>query len=110
MFQKDFEEDGSVTILATNISSDSAVVLELPNVSHTLDMTSGDSVTMTLEEGITATLSVDGRVIEEFTGMVSDEEIESKVNGIEAAQNRYLAGHTWILEFENEIEEALKEN
>jgi hypothetical protein len=106
MFQIDYFEDGSVEVIATTVSPDSEIQIELPNISHTLHLDAGETFTLSLEKRVDAQLRVDESIVHQFTGSVDD--IESKLHGIEVAKDRYISGDTWILELENELEDAME--
>lgn len=107
MFQINFHEGGNIKF--TLIKPASNLKFDINGeITHEVDLDIGESVIANLDKGAYITILADENAIQTIKGTQETQD-NSKLLTEQATKDRYLEGETWILEFENEIEEVLSQ-
>ena len=105
MFQIEFHEEGHIVLKLIEPVSNLKFDIN-GEITHKVNLDIGDSVIANLNESAYITILSDETAIQTINGIQEKQE-KSKLLTEQATKDRYLEGETWILEFENEIEDVL---
>ena len=106
-FSIEYLPEGEVKFTTKSFTTNKDVVLSIGDVQHQLNLSVGESFKVVLDKSESCTIEVDGETIHEVSG-TSSIDIDSKLQTVQGARDRYISGETWILEFENELESVLQ--